>query len=379
MSTAGASRRVADANWARAWRTPHGSIWILAALPALWSAIAWLTCGDDPMYTAWRAGAGIPDLIKSGQYWRLITASLLHVDSWHLAINSLSILVLAQIVQRVFGAPRTWIIFLITAWIATLGSALVGDAWTVGASGGVFGLIGAPIGLAARAWREFPRTWTRSGQAVAIPWLLAVALAIVLAIMGEGDRTAHLVGLSAGALLGFVLKVLPLGAKPAPPAIRKSLGVIAAISGAALLGTLALPVSFGPAQRVQTQPISFEVPNHWISGGPIPPCETTVTDGLRFVCTTVYPRAASESVGRVLDHLARDAELTMIAPLSDPIPSGWSGFQMQTSLRPDAAYQIYAQRAPSAWWVVTIYAPAQHLHGAPDIPALLNSVSPLDM
>ena len=150
-------------------------------------------------YTAGRADAG---LIMDGQWWRCVTALFLHADAGHLLANAASLAVLASILGRRIGSGLTWGFFVLAG---SLGNAL--NAWaqapdhlSIGASTGVFGLIGVLAGGAGRM--------QRAGRTQVL--LLALGFGFsLLAMLGAGeervDLGAHLFGLCCGLPLGLMV------------------------------------------------------------------------------------------------------------------------------------------------------------------------------
>ena len=102
---------------------------------------------------------GLGALPDSGQihheYWRLITAGFLHYDLRHLVLNTLLLLLIGPLVERRAGVAWLFLVFL-TASVASFLAILVKhQLWpspgvSLGASGGVFGLLGAALVLVFR-------------------------------------------------------------------------------------------------------------------------------------------------------------------------------------------------------------------------------------
>jgi membrane associated rhomboid family serine protease len=90
--------------------------------------------------------------VADGDWWRLITAAFLHVGIWHIAVNMYALWWLGSAVEGAIGHLRFLLLY--------LGSGLAGSAgalvWsphqpTVGASGAIFGMLGAGLILEWRA------------------------------------------------------------------------------------------------------------------------------------------------------------------------------------------------------------------------------------
>ena len=79
------------------------------------------------------------------QPWRLLSSAFLHFGLFHLVMNMLALLVLGADLERYLGRARFVAVFLVSAVSGGAAVALFADpiSQTVGASGGVFGLLGA--------------------------------------------------------------------------------------------------------------------------------------------------------------------------------------------------------------------------------------------
>jgi rhomboid protease GluP len=169
-----------------------------------------------------RLGAIIPTLFADGQYWRLIAAMFLHGDgtpkgdAMHLGANLLSLLQIGSLYEAMFGTRRFLFMYFATGIIASTCSAAHFlmqhiDGASVGASGAIFGVLGAfifSIWLSPR-YRHDPNA----------RWLIPQFLFWIAVNIGIGfyvkeiDNSAHLGGLIAGLLLGFIPHRVP----PPPP------------------------------------------------------------------------------------------------------------------------------------------------------------------
>ncbi len=90
--------------------------------------------------------------VAHGDWWRLLTACFLHAGIWHIAVNMYALWWLGSVVESAIGPLRFTLLY--------LGSGLAGSAgallWkplapTVGASGAIFGILGAGLILEWRA------------------------------------------------------------------------------------------------------------------------------------------------------------------------------------------------------------------------------------
>ncbi len=83
--------------------------------------------------------------IAGGRWWTLLTAIYLHAGVLHILFNMLWLNQLGQIVQELFGTSRMFLIFTVSGVLGFLLSGLFSIPFTVGASGAIFGLLGALI------------------------------------------------------------------------------------------------------------------------------------------------------------------------------------------------------------------------------------------
>lgn len=144
-------------------------------------------------------------LREGGQYWRLLSGMFLHGGILHVAVNLFSLWQLGRVYELMFGTPRFVLIYFVTGLAASVTSALHLDygGFSVGASGAVFGILGATISsiLTSPRFRRDPRA--RSLVTQCVFWLLLNVAAT--ANIEQIDNAAHFGGLAAGLLLGALL------------------------------------------------------------------------------------------------------------------------------------------------------------------------------
>lgn len=148
-------------------------------------------------------------LVRSGEWWRTITALTLHADIAHLAGNLVFGIAFGHFAGQYFGAGVAWLVILLSGAIGNgLNSMLQSPLHrSIGASTAVFGALGL---TAAYAWgrKFYPQDrWAyRLGPIVG-----GIAL---LAYTGTGgERTdvgAHITGFGSGLLMGAALSALPV-------------------------------------------------------------------------------------------------------------------------------------------------------------------------
>ena len=89
-----------------------------------------------------RAGGLITSRIDRGELYRLCTSIFLHGDLLHLGLNTSAMWVLGRLCQTVYGGLRSFLVFFLSGLCGAMFSWTMGSSLTVGASGGLFGLIG---------------------------------------------------------------------------------------------------------------------------------------------------------------------------------------------------------------------------------------------
>lgn len=146
-------------------------------------------------------GAKDNDLILSGQYWRFITPIFLHVNLLHIGLNMLNLAVLGVFLERIVGHLRFFLIYMITGIVSIIASFYFApQEISVGASGAIFGLVGAYSIFVLMHRRALPRNGIP-----ALLWLvfiIGINLSIGLFVFTV-DNYAHVGGLLSGCLLGW--------------------------------------------------------------------------------------------------------------------------------------------------------------------------------
>jgi rhomboid protease GluP len=190
--------------YARVWVAAGGGlgappVWLLVELGARWGP----AMADEP--------------------WRLVTAMFLHGGLLHLLFNMLALATVGPRIEELYGRPTALGLFIATGVLANLATLQVAPlAISVGASGGVMGLIGA-----AAAWGH--RAGTGHGRALRDAMLKWIAYTFVFGFFFNADHWAHLFGAIGGAAFGLLVK----------PEVWMRRALIAVRVGAGLVGLAA--------------------------------------------------------------------------------------------------------------------------------------------
>lgn len=160
---------------------------------------------------AWWKGTEVSILmgsaeIRRGQWWRLITSVLLHVDILHLAFNLYWLWVLGTTVERVFGHLRSALLMLLLA-IGSNAMEFTFASPGVGLSGVGYGLFGL-LYVLARHDERFKGAIDRRTESLFIAWFFICIYLTTTGTFNVGN-VAHGAGAVFGVLIGYTI-VLPM-------------------------------------------------------------------------------------------------------------------------------------------------------------------------
>ncbi len=142
------------------------------------------------------SGAKVNELVSQGQYWRLFTAMFLHANIIHLFFNAYAIRVYGPIVEQLFGKLKFVLIYLISGLTGSIFSYLFSSGWAVGASGAIFGLMGALLYFRQQRQDIFNRVFGSSLIAI-------IVINLIYGFVSPGiDNWGHIGGLVGGYLMG---------------------------------------------------------------------------------------------------------------------------------------------------------------------------------
>jgi len=147
------------------------------------------------------AGLVKPLVFQNGEYWRLLTCTVLHGDILHIAFNALALITLGRLMEahaHPIYLPVTFLFSAICGSLASLYMTPDGPP-SVGASGGLMGMIGFLLVMGYRRKDVLPQGFLK-----AILFSIALILGIGLIAAGMIDNAAHLGGLAGGIVLGLV-------------------------------------------------------------------------------------------------------------------------------------------------------------------------------
>ena len=158
---------------------------------------------DIPVGASITAGAQVNSLIAGGDYWRLLSAVFLHAGVMHLAFNGWALFSVGRDMEALLGSGWFTAVFLISGLAGNVAYYLLGpNVPSLGASGAIFGLIGAEAAFFLRNRPLLGRFGRQRLGNLAI--MIGINLVFGFTVPGI-NNIAHLGGLLAGFGLGWVL------------------------------------------------------------------------------------------------------------------------------------------------------------------------------
>jgi rhomboid protease GluP len=189
--------------------------------------------GLDPN-VLFRFGGNFAPAVEMGERWRWLTACFLHGGLLHLGFNLFALSVVGPQVEALFGRLQMLFLFVATGVVGFIGSAWAGPVVvSIGASGGIMGLIGVAAG-----WGH--RDGTTRGQALRNDMLKWSAYTFVFGFFLHADNWAHLFGLLPGLAFGMAVRPGAWQARAMAP-LRAAAGVAGVAAALAALVLIARP------------------------------------------------------------------------------------------------------------------------------------------
>lgn len=182
-------------------RRPRATLALVAVIALVFGLEAlWGGVDLPPLLSA--MGSLVPERARSGEWWRFFACSFLHGGPLHVGLNLLVLAMLGRSLERTIGSTRFLLVYFGAALAGSVGSCMVVQGQSVGASGAIWGLLGAEAAMAF-----YP-------QPLLPPVLVPVARRAILVNLGINlfasflprvDIAAHIGGGIAGALVLVLL------------------------------------------------------------------------------------------------------------------------------------------------------------------------------
>ena len=185
-------------------KKPICTITIVAINVAVIFILSFWGMTEDPGFLLEHGAAYAPYILEQGEYYRLFTSMFLHFGFQHLMNNMVMLLVIGWNLEQELGKIKFLIIYILSGlcgnvlslwWDIRMGSYAV----AAGASGAIFGVMGALLYVAIRNHGQVGNVTGRGLVFMAV-------LSLYYGFTSEGvDNSAHLGGLLAGFLLAVLL------------------------------------------------------------------------------------------------------------------------------------------------------------------------------
>ena len=177
--------------------------WVLLGINVvLWIVLNISGASDDPNVLL-RFGAMFGPLVAKGEYWRLFSAMFLHVGLMHLVFNGFSLIIFGRIVESIYGKFQFLILYILAGLFGSAFSYMLNSiAIGIGASGAIFGVIGALVAF----FFTQSRNSGKMSKANLYGILMLAGINLFYGLITPGiDNWAHIGGFIAGVALGFSL------------------------------------------------------------------------------------------------------------------------------------------------------------------------------
>jgi rhomboid protease GluP len=175
--------------------------WLILGINIVLWILLELNGGSTNDDTLTRFGMKVNALVTTGEVWRLFTAMFLHIGLVHLAVNSYSLYNVGMGLERFIGPLRFVVLYLFAGLCGSLASYAFSPYASAGASGAIFGVLGA-LGVFFYLQRKL--FGGARGVLMNIAVIAAINIAYGFSTRGI-DNYAHLGGLLGGMAMGVVL------------------------------------------------------------------------------------------------------------------------------------------------------------------------------
>jgi rhomboid protease GluP len=277
-------------------------------------------------------------MIDGGEWWRLVSCVFVHVGIVHLAVNGVGMFFIGRVTEELFGTARTLALFGLCGVAGAFASYLASPAGiSAGASGAIFGMLGAVFVELTWHRRKYRAAWKRG--------MWGGLVVVTLAQLGVGfmypviDQWAHGIGLFAGVVFGAALTPSTSWARKTAYAGRALAALFGALAIAAAIFVvrtgLADSLASSPRARFVINDVAITAPATWgeISG------ELTDTDGLAIV--TLHRQPLADLTVQMTEWVTQAHKIGKARGFADVVaakdrvialPDGWEGAESMGSV-----------------------------------------------
>lgn len=181
---------------------PPATLVLIAALGAIfaWQVDSGALATRESIIAA---GALVRDRVMQGEWWRLLSATVLHGNAQHLISNAVSLYILGMASEHAYGTRPMLLIYLASGVAGSLLSIAMGPGPSVGASGAIFGLMGAVMVLFWKHHHELLVRDKRIGIVIAAWALFTIITGLIEPMI---DNAGHVGGLIGGAVIAGLVR-----------------------------------------------------------------------------------------------------------------------------------------------------------------------------
>lgn len=144
-------------------------------------------------------GAKYNEGIMRGEYYRLIACTFLHGGLLHIVLNMYALFIIGPLVEKIYGSLKYLVIYLISGMFSSILSFILSPNVSIGASGAIFGLLGACLIFAFK-------NKNRIGKAFLADIVSVIFINIILGLSVQNiDNFGHIGGLLGGMACSSIL------------------------------------------------------------------------------------------------------------------------------------------------------------------------------
>jgi len=144
-------------------------------------------------------GAKANDAIRAGQLWRFFTPMLLHGSILHIGFNMYALFIFGIGLERRYGHGRFLLLYLLSGFAGAVFSFLFSSAYSIGASGAIFGLVSAEGIFLIQNRKLFGSRMRGALNNV----IFVVAINLFLGLQPGIDNWGHMGGLMGGLIFAW--------------------------------------------------------------------------------------------------------------------------------------------------------------------------------
>lgn len=185
--------------------------WCLAVIIAIMFLLEELFGGSTNTAVLVKMGADVTELVRGGEYWRLMTCVFLHAGFMHVFLNTYVLFALGGFFNKILGDSIYLTVFLFSGITGSLASAFIAKPQvSVGASGAIWGLFGASLAISFIKNPLIPEVVRLSMRRVT---LINLAINLGVSFLPMVDIWAHIGGGVGGFLISLLIIADPKSAQ----------------------------------------------------------------------------------------------------------------------------------------------------------------------